>query len=171
MLKNVRCNVEDYRVFHDGNRVEDVTKADLPQITKSTTSVKAAGMIMDVDFPNWYHFEAMEMGLSHNNGNGCSRLTMPGPHNVELRVARQNYSVSQGDMDLELVKVRARLIHKSTEKGSIETNNPLGSNEKFSVLRYEEEIAGEIITLIDSTAGRLILDGVDYSDRMTSILD
>lgn len=171
MLKNVRCNVEDYRVFHDGNRVEDIIKADLPDVKKTTTQVKAAGMLMDVEMPNWYHFEAMEMGLSHNNGNGCARLSMPGPHNIELRVARQNYSVTGGEMDLELVKVRARVVHKSAEKGSVETNNPLGSNEKFSVLRYEEEIAGEITTLIDSMAGRLILDGVDYSDRLTNILD
>ena len=171
MLKNVRCNVEDYRVLHDGVQVEDVTKADLPQISRSTTQVKAAGMLMDVDMPNWFHFEAMELGISHNNGNNCSRFAMPRAHNIEMRVARQNYSVTKGDMDLELVKVRARVVHKSTEKGSVETNNPLGSNEKFSVLRYEEEIAGEIVTLIDSMAGRLIIDGVDYSDQMTSILD
>jgi P2 family phage contractile tail tube protein len=171
MLKNVRCNVEDYRVFHDGVRVEDVTKADLPTIQKTTTQVKAAGMLMDVDMPNWFHYEAMELGLSHNNGNNCSRLKMPGPHNIELRAARQNYSVTGGEMDLELVKVRARVVHKSAENGSVETGNPLGTDEKFSVLRYEEEMNGEIVTLIDSTAGRLILDGVDYSDRMNNILD
>ena len=171
MLKNVRCNVEDYRVFHDGVRVEDVTKCDLPTVQKPTTSVKAAGMLMDVDVPNWFHFEAMELGLSHNNGNNCGRFTMPEAHNIELRAARQNYSVTSGEMGLEVVKVRARVVHKSTEKGSVETNNPLEKKEKFSVLRYEEEVEGEIVTLIDSMAGRLILNGIDYSDRLTNILD
>ncbi len=171
MLKNVRCNIEDFRVLHDGVRVEDCTKVDLPTIERPTTSVKAAGMLMDVDVPNWYHFNAMEMGISHNNGNGCSRFALPGPHDVELRAARQNYSVTGGEMSLELVKVRARVVHKNSEKGSVETNNTLGSNEKFSVLRYEEEIGGEVTTLIDSMAGRLILDGVDYSNAMTNLLD
>ncbi|MBR3740536.1 MAG: phage major tail tube protein [Clostridia bacterium] len=171
MLENVRCNVEDHRLFHDGFRVEDITKIGLPKIEHPTTEVKSAGMLMDVDMPNIYHYNAMEIKVSHNNGNNCSRLPMPGPHDIETRAARQNYGVSAGEIDLELVKVRARVVHKSTEKGEIETDNPYGSTETYSVLRYEEEIDGEIWVLIDSTASRLIIAGVDYSDRLSSILD
>ena len=61
--------------------------------------------------------------------------------------------------------------HKSSEKGSIETGNPYGSTEKYSVLRYEEEIDGEIVTLIDSTAGIIRINGVDYSSKLSSLLD
>ena len=171
MLENVRCNVEDHRLFHDGTRVEDITKVDLPKIEHPTTAVKSAGMLMDVDMPNIYHYNSMEIKVSHNNGNGCNLLPVPGPHDIEMRAARQDYSVAKGEIDMELVKVRARVVPKSSEKGSIETDNPYGSTESFSVLRYEEEINGEIWMLIDSTASRLIIAGVDYSDRLSSILD
>ena len=171
MPKNVRCNVEDHRLFDDGRKVEDVTKFTPPTIEHPTTTVKSAGMVMDVDIPNLYHFNAMEFAVSHNNGTNCEHLSDPGIHKIEGRIARQNYNVALGEVELELLKMRVTGAHKSTEKGDIETDNPYGSTEKYSVLRYEEERDGEIITLIDSMAGTIRINGVDYSSMLSSLLD
>lgn len=171
MPKNVRCNVEDHRLLNNGEKVEDITKIGLPTIEHPTTTVKAAGMVMDVDIPNIYHYNAMELEVSHNNGTNCSKLADPGLHSIEARVARQNYVTTQGEVDLELIKVRVLGAHKSTEKGDIETDNPYGSTEKYSILRYEEEIDGEVVTLIDSTAGIIRINGEDYSSKLSSLLD
>jgi len=171
MPKNVRCNVEDHRLFDNGRKCEDITSFTPPTIEHPTTSVKAAGMVMDVDIPNIYHFNAMEFEIAHNNGTNCAGLATPGLHEIEGRIARQNYITALGEVDLEMVKIRVRGAHKSTEKGSIETDNPYGSTEKYSVLRYEEEIGGEVTTLIDSMAGIIRINGVDYSSRLSSLLD
>lgn len=168
---NVRCNVEDHRLLNNGVKVEDITKVDLPKIEHPTTSVKASGMVMDVDMPNVHHYNAMEIKVSHNNGNNCNDLATPGIHSIEFRIARQNYNVQLGEIDLELVKIRFMGAHKSTEKGSIETDNPYGSTESYSVLRYEEEIDGETTLLIDSTAGINQVNGVSYSDQLSALLD
>ena len=170
-VKNVRCNVEDHRLYDNGRKCEDITAFTPPTISHPTTEVKAAGLVMDIDIPNMYHFEAMEFSISHNNGNNCHHLADPGLHQIEGRIARQNYVTALGEVDLELVKMRVLGAHKSTEKGEIETDNPYGSTEKYSVLRYEEEIDGEIVTLIDSTAGIIRINGVDYSNNLTSLLD
>ena len=151
--------------------VEDVTTVGLPTIEHPTTSVKAAGMVMDVDIPNIYHFNAMEFEISHNNGTNCNLLAAPGNHSLEFRVARDVYDSTKGETDLELVKVRVRGAHKSTEKGDIETGNPYGSTEKYSVLRYEEEIKGTVVTLIDSMAGIIRINGKDYSSKLKSLLE
>lgn len=171
MPKNVRCNVEDHRLYDNGNKVEDVTKIGLPTIEHPTTPVKSAGMVMDVEIPNIYHYNAMELEVSHNNGNYCANLSDPGLHTIEARVARQNYNVTLCQVDNELVKVRVIGAHKSTEKGDIETDNPYGSTEKYSILRYEEEIDGEVTTLIDSMAGIIRINGVDYGSQLSSLLD
>lgn len=171
MPKYVRCNVEDHRVLDGKNKCEDITKIDLPTIEHPTTAVKSAGMVMDVDFPNIYRYNAMELAIHHNNGTNCQKLSKPGIHNIETRVARQKYVTSKGEVELELVKVRVKGAHKSTEKGSIETDNPYGSTEKYSIIRYEEEWNGEVWTLIDSTAGKIIIEGVDYSSELSSLLD
>lgn len=170
-VKYVRCNVEDHRIFDNGRKCEDVTTFQLPTIEHPVTEVKASGMVMDVDVPNKYHFNKMEFGVSHNNGTNCSHLGDPGQHQIEGRIARQVYVTAQGEIELELVKVRVLGLHVSTEKGSIEQNNPYGSTDKYSIIRYEEEVDGEIITLIDSTAGIIRYNGVDYSNDLDSLLE
>ena len=171
MPKFVRLNVEDHRLLDGTTMVEDVTTVGLPTIEHPTTSVKAAGMVMDVDIPNMYHFNAMEFEISHNNGTNCNLLATPGNHSLEFRVARDIYDSTKGETDLELVKVRVHGAHKSTEKGDIETGNPYGSTEKYSVLRYEEEIRGVVTTLIDSMAGIIKINGVDFSSKLKSLLE
>ena len=103
MPKNVRCNVEDHRLLDNGQKVEDVTKFTPPTIEHPTTTVKSAGMVMDVDIPNIYHFNAMEFAISHNNGTNCNLLGNPGLHQIEGRIARQNYNVALGEVELELM--------------------------------------------------------------------
>lgn len=171
MPKYVRCNVEDHRLLDGKYSCEDITKIGLPTIEHPTTSVKSAGMVMDVDIPNIYHYNAMELSISHNNGRYCKRLSRPGIHNIEARVARQKYVTSKGTVDLEVIKVRVKCAHKSSEKGEIETDNPYGTTEKYSILRYEEEWDGEVWTLIDSTAGIIKIEGVDYSSELKSLLE
>ena len=171
MPNNVRCNVEDHRLFDNGRKCEDITSFELPTVEHPTTEVKASGLVMDIDIPNLYHFNSMEFGVSHNNGTNCNYLGDPGKHQIEGRIARQNYVTALGEVQLELIKVRVLGVHKSTEKGSIETNNPYGSTEKYSVLRYEEEVDGEIVTLIDSTAGIIRYNGVDYSNDLNALLE
>ena len=171
MVTNVRCNVEDYRVHDNGLNCEDVTSFTPPTIEHPTTQMKTNGVIMDIDVPNKFHFNAMEFEISHNNGTNCNRLRDPGKHQIETRIARQKYVTTQGETELELIKVRALGLHKSTAPGSIETGNPYGSTEKYSVIRYEEEIDGEIITLIDSTAGIIRFNGVEFTDELSSLLD
>lgn len=171
MPKMVSCNVEDHRLIDNGRVVEDVTKFTPPTVEHPTTTVKSAGMVMDIDFPNIYHFNAMEFSVAHNNGTNCNRLGDPGLHQIEGRIARQYYNVALGEMDLGLYKMRVLGAHKATEKGDIETDNPYGSTDKYSVLRYEEELDGEILTLIDSTAGIIRINGEDYSSKLSSLLD
>lgn len=169
-ITHVKCNVENHRLIDGKRTVEDVTQVTPPTIEHPTTEINAAGMIMKVDMPLVTHFNAMELEIAHNNGVNCNHLADPGIHNIEFRVARQDYKVAKGQVNYEGFKIRARCVHKSTQKGSIETGNPYGSTEKYSILRYEEEFNGEIVTLIDSTAGIIRINGVDYGRDVESLL-
>lgn len=170
-VSNVRCNVEDHRLFDNGLKVEDITSVDLPDIEHPTTPVKASGMVMDIDMPNMHHYNAMEIAISHNNGNNCYALATPGIHTIEFRYARQNYNTQAMTMDIEIVKVLFTGAHKKTEKGSIETDNPYGSTERYSVMRYQETVGDDIFVLIDSTAGINRVNGIDFSAELTGGLD
>ena len=127
-------------------------------------------MAADVDFPNMAHVNAMELSVSHNNGVNCRYLADPGKHVLEVRVARQKYNVAAGDNEYESVKFRFIGVHKSSEKGTIENGNPYGSTDKYSVLRYEEEIDGEVVTLIDAMSGIIKFNGKDCLSPVESLL-
>lgn len=170
MPKMVYCNVEKYRILDNGNEVEDVTKFGLPTVEHPTTTVKSVGMAMDVDMPDTTHLNAMTLTVYHNNGANCQRLAEPGKHTLEMRVARQRYDVPQGEIGHAGAKFRVIGVHTKTEKGDIETGNPYGSTESYSILRYEEELNGEVITIVDAMAGVIKYNGKDYASDVDSLL-
>lgn len=170
MPEKVYCNVAKHRLLDNGREVEDVTKIGLPNIKHPTTEVKSAGMAMDVNMPDVTHLEAMEFTVYHNNGVNGRYLATPGKHFIEARTARQRYDVPSAEIVHESVKYRVTCVHVNTEKGDIETGSPYGSTEKYSVLRYEEEIDGTVTTLIDATAGLIKFNGENYTSTIDSLL-
>ena len=170
MPKKVYNNVVDHRIIDNGRVVEDVTSITIPNIEHPTTTVSTSGMAMDVDIPNMSHVNAMELAINHNNGVNSRYLSDPGKHLIEVRVARQKYDVAAGDNDYEGVKFRFIAAFKGSEDGTIENGNPYGSTAKYSILRYEKEINGEIVTLIDAMSGIIHINGKDYTSAVESLL-
>ena len=170
MPKKVYCNIEKHRILDNKREVEDVTKFGLPTIKHPTTSVKSSGMAMDVSMPDTTHLNAMEFTIYHNNGVNCALLAQPGKHTIEARTARQRYDVQKGDIKHESVKYRVVGVHVSTEKGDIETGNPYGSTEKYSVLRYEEEVDGKVTVIADAMAGLIKFNGKNCTSDVDNLL-
>lgn len=172
MPQKVYNNIEGHKLLDNNREVEDVTKFSLPTVKHPTTTIeKVSGMAMDVDMPDSTHLEAMEMDVIHNNGINCSRLADPGKHVLEIRTVRQRYNVAKAEIEHESVKFRFVAIHVSTEKGDIETGSPYGSTEKYSVVRYEEEVNGKVITIADAMAGLIRFNGKDYTNVIDQLLN
>ena len=170
MPQKVYNNVEGHRVIDNNRTVEDVTKIGLPTIKHPTTEISASGMAMDVEMPNTTHLEAMDYSIYHNNGTNCKYLSDPGKHFTEVRTVRQRYNVAKGEVEHESVKYRLTGIHVETQKGDIETGSPYGSTEKYSCLRFEEEVDGTVVTIADAMAGLLKWNGKDYTNVVDSML-
>lgn len=170
MPKKVYCNVEDHRMLDGGTVVEDVTKVGLPTIKHAITSVNAAGMVMAVEMPNLSRLEAADYTIYHNNGVHCKRLSRPGKHTHEFRTVRQRYNVAKGRIEHESVKYRMIGVHAETQKGDIETDSPFGSTEKYSLLRYEEEIDGKVTTVVDAMAGIFKHGDKEYIEDIENLL-
>lgn len=170
MPSKVYNNITGHRALDNGKVCEDVTSVAIPTVSHPTSTINSPGMAMDVDIPNTTHLEAMEFGISHNNGLNCNLLGVPGKHSLEVRAVREKYNVSNGNIEQESVKWRITGAHKSTEKGNIETGNPFGSTEKYSVLRFEEIVDGKQTVLIDAMAGIIKFNGKSYSDSVENLL-
>lgn len=171
MPKRVYNNVEGHRLIDNGRVVEDVTKVGIPTVSHPTTTIeKVAGMAMDVEMPNPTHVEAMELTITHNNGINCQYLEDP-EHEFEFRIVRQRYNVAEGKIEHEGAKYRFKCAFKSKEIGDIETGSPIGTTCKYSVLRFEEEINGEIVTCIDAVQGTVRKNGTDFMDEINQFLE
>jgi P2 family phage contractile tail tube protein len=170
MPQKVYNNVEDHRLIDNKKTIEDVTKVGLPTIKHPTTTIDAAGMAMAVDMPNTTHIDAMDYTITHNNGVNCNLLATPGKHTQEFRTVRQRYNVAKGEIEHESVKYRLTGVHAETQKGDIETGSPFGSTEKYSVLRYEEEVNGKVTVIVDAMAGIIKYNGKAYTDTVANML-
>ena len=171
MPKKVYNNIEGHRLIDNGRTVEDVTKFSPPTVKHPTTTIeKVSGMAMDVDLPDQTHLEPMELSVVHNNGVNCNYMSDPGKHNMEIRTVRQRYNVALAEIEHESVKFRFVAVHVSKENNDVETGSPYGSTDKFSVLRNEEEVNGEVITIVDAAAGIIRFNGVDYTNIIESYL-
>lgn len=171
MPQRVYNNVEGHRLINNGYTTEDVTSVSLPSFEFPTTSISTSGMAMDIDMPNTTHLNAAEFSVSHNNGLNSQYLSDPGKHFIEVRVVRQRYNVANGEIEHESVKFRLTGILKGSDHGNIETGNPYGSTNKYSLLRYEEEIDGEVVTVVDATAGILKFNGKDHVSVIENLLN
>lgn len=171
MPSHVKYNVEGTRLIDNGRVCEDVTEFTLPTLEYNTTSIEGiSGMVMDVDMPDQTRLKAMELTVKHNNGINCSSLADPGKHLMECRAVRQDYSVAGGDIGHEPVKFRFTVMHKSSDKGGIKVGDPYGTTEKYSILRYEEEVNGVVVTVVDAMGGVLKFNGKDYASDVETLL-
>lgn len=170
MPNKVYNNVLDHRLLFDRRVVEDITSVTLPNIEHPTTTFDAAGMTGSVDMPNDTKVNAMELTVAHNNGRNSQLLPATGKHKIEFRLVRQRYNVKKAEVEPELVKYRFTVVHKTTETGQVQRDNPLGYTERYTVLRYEEIVDGETIRLVDVMAGKLEINGVDNASVVQSML-
>ena len=86
-------------------------------------------------------------------------------------MARQVISTATGNSAPELTKVRFTGTPMKVTRGSVERGNPRGQSVQFSVQRYEEEVGGKTVILIDALAGILQINGKDYASEINRILD
>ena len=170
MPGKVYCNVEDHRLIDGKKTVEDITKVRLPTFKHKTVTIDVAGMAMVVEMPDIVHLEASDYSIYHNNGVNSTELAVPGKHVQEFRTVRQRYDTAQGQIAHESVKYRLTGVHVEMQKGDIESGSPYGSTDKYSLLRYEEEINGKVVTVIDAMAGVIKYNGKEYTNAVQNML-
>lgn len=168
--KSMKINVVDHLLLDNNKEIEDVTSVVLPVLEHPTTPIDTSGIALAMDVPDTTKYNAAEYSIAHNNGTNHHILATPGLHTHEFRTVRQKYTTSKTKIEFESVKYRLTGMHKSNEKGTIETGNPWGSTDKYSLVRYEEIVDGVQTVLIDGPNNINKINGVDYSGDVQKLL-
>lgn len=164
-------NVVRSRVMDNGTEVEDVTSITLPSIEHPTTEISTNGMAGAMSLPDSAFINSMTMSIAHNNGKGASALCKPGRHAIIINVARQKYDTAGQEIGFKNVTYKMIVLHTKSDKGKVETKNPLGTTDDFSVTRYEEIVEGTTTILIDVPGGIVQFDGEDYTSQVEAALN
>lgn len=170
MSKSIKVNVVDHLLLDNGREIEDVTSVVLPTLEHPTTTIGTSGIAMDMDVPDMTKFNAAEYSIAHNNGVNTEYLATPELHRHEFRTVRNKYVTNKANTEYESVKYRLTGMHKAVEKGTIETGNPIGSTDRYSLVVFEEIVDGKQTMLIDAPNNIIRINGVDYSNDVQKLL-
>lgn len=171
MPKKVYNKIVGQRLVEDNLEIEDVTSVTLPDIEFTTDEYDVSGLAAVVEAIDPSHVNAMTFSVAHNNGLNCQTLNAPRKHKFEFRLAQQALNTAMGNTEYNSVKYRVDGMPKKISDGTAERGNPLGTTVDFAVTRFEKEVAGEVVTLVDALAGIIKINGVDYTNQINALLN
>ena len=160
------ANVADTAYIGDKLVAKDVSFT-LPAVALQTAEVKAMGT-MTVPIPGL--IEDMELAITKIGIDiGLGRLSRLESRTIEFRWV-QNVVRSDGSTGPEGCKAFVRCAPKSLPGIGVEIGSASENELTFSVTRLQIYCGGREYLLVDRTAGRLRVDGVDYMKPINNLL-
>ena len=132
----------------------------LPSLTAMTTDIPAMGTMT---MPQWGLLEDMESSVTKIGVDlGFCSLVEPKTKTVEHRWI-QTVTDANGNTSQELCKAFLRCIPKVIPELSVELGSSIEADIPFAVTRYQLFVAGREMVFADRLAGKLRVNGKDYS--------
>lgn len=153
----------NYEVYEDGDNFCGIAEVTLPDLAQATTEVSGAGISGKFTAPFIGQMEAMSLSLSFKTvEERMANLTMPGYHNLDLRVAQQTQNSTTGKFNVEKIKHLVTVTPVKNSPGKIAPSSATESTVEFSVSYYAQFIDGKKVVEFDLFNCIYYLNGVDY---------
>lgn len=151
--------------------LSDAASVTLPEIALLTETIKGVGINGEIDVPTYGQLGAMEVEISHNNlSRDTVRTFRQQTQHLEHRWAAQILDEKTGATKVVGKKAIMKLLPKSLNLGSIESNKAEESSSKFE-LTYLKYVEGNTVLIeIDKLNDKFVVDGVDYSAAIRKVL-
>ncbi len=153
----------NYEVYEDGQNFCGIAEVTLPELAQATVEVSGAGISGKFTAPFIGQMEAMTMSLNFKTvEKRVANLSMPGYHNLDLRVAQQAQNSTTGSFGVEKIKHLLTVTPVKNSPGKIAPSSATDSAVEFSVSYYAQFIDGEKIIEFDLFNCIYYINGVDY---------
>lgn len=153
----------NFAIYEDGKEFLGMAKVTLPDLTALTQSVSGAGIGGNMDAIIIGHYDAMTLGLNFRTTTEASiSLAQPRRHNLDLRVAQQDYDTVGGALTVRKVKHVFVVVPKSTKGGTVAPASPTDGSGEYAVYYWAAYIDGKKKLEIDQANLICLIDGVDY---------
>ena len=153
----------DFEVYEDSKNFIGISQATLPDITFLTQTITGAGISGNVEAVLTGMVDAMSMTLNFRSATDAAvSLMAPKRHNIDLRVAEQNWDTSKIAKTVSADKYVMVVIPKSTKPGTVAPASAADASGEYSVYYYAGYRDGKKLWEIDPWNYICNINGVDY---------
>ncbi|MGE5631708.1 MAG: phage major tail tube protein [Caulobacteraceae bacterium] len=158
------------KLLSDNVEIDDNVSCQLPSIEFQTGEIKGAGILGAMDMPITGQVNSMIFSISSRGINKKAAVfAKPGIQNIELRFAR-DVVTADGQLIQQGTKIFITGINKKYDPGKVENGATMDGSIDFEVIRYRQVINGEETLLIDKRNYVYKVNGVDYMQKIRSVL-
>ena len=131
----------DFEVYEDAKNFIGISQATLPDITFLTQTITGAGISGNVEAVLTGMVEAMSLTLNFRSATDAAvSLMAPKRHNIDLRVAEQNWDTSKIAKTISADKYVMVVIPTTTKPGSVAPASAADSSGEYSVYYYANDM-------------------------------
>lgn len=151
--------------------LSDAASVTLPEIALLTETIKGVGVNGEIDMPTYGQIGAMEVEISNNNlSRDTVRTFRQHTQHLEHRWAAQTLDPATGETKVVGKKAIMKLLPKSLNLGSIESNKAEEAPSKFECIYLKYVEGNNVLLEIDKLNDKFVVDGVDYSETTRNVL-
>ena len=161
----------DFEVYEDNKNFIGISQATLPNISFLTQQITGAGISGNVDAVLTGMVDAMSLTLNFRSPTDAAvSLMAPKKHNIDLRVAEQNWDTTQIEKTITADKYVMIVIPKNTQPGTVAPAAAADASGEYSVYYYAGYRDGQKLWEIDPWNYICDIGGVDYMKEVRKAL-
>lgn len=161
----------DFNVFENSRELLGVAKATMPDIKFLTQTISGAGVAGNVEAVLKGMIDAMTLGLDFiSPTDSAVNLSTPVKHNIDLRVAEQQWNTVAARSEVVADKFVMVVIPKGLTVGSIAPASPADASGEFAVYYYAAYKGKKQLWEIDPYNYICKINGVDYMKDVRTAL-
>ena len=162
MAKHDTLNV-NFACYEDAKEYLGMTEATLPDIEYMSETISGAGIGGELEEVLVGMVSAMTTTLNFRTPNASAiKLTRPGVHKIDLRVAQQRRNSTSGKIDIVQIKHILKLTPKKQGMGTVAPASPADVSGDYATSYFATYIDGKKKTEIDPENFICNIDGKDY---------
>lgn len=158
-------------VYEGGINYAGIAKIKLPEITHTTVTLCASGMMGKIDVPLLGAIENMELQMEFLSPTAeAVTLAEPRAHQLDLRVNEQYWKTQEAQSAFWPEKYSLIVHPKTFNPGNIVQYTASDASGNYSVYFYAAYRGGKQLWEIDKRNMRFVMNGTDYMREMRSNL-
>lgn len=155
--------IVNYAIYEDATECLGTAEVTFPELSSLTEEISGAGIAGKLESVIIGHLEAMTATFSFRTVTAAAvKLNEPRIHNIDCRVAQQNYNTVTAQMGTGAVKHIMKMIPKKFAPGKAAAASAADASGEYAVRYYAMYLDGELVTEVDPVRFIYKVNKIDY---------